>query len=83
MDYDRVAQENAKNSIADDLMIIWVLGIVTLLFIPEYSELAKKGFTSLGEVPIWFQLIVIGGFISKLGLRFLFSGRSLLGKVIK
>ncbi len=83
MDYDRVAQENARNSIADELMIAWVLTIVTLLFIPGTSETAIDGFKALEKVPTWFQLVVVGGFISKLGLRFLFSGRSLFGGLVK
>jgi hypothetical protein len=83
MDYDRIAQENAKVSIVDELMITWVLCIVTLLFIPGTSEEALAGFKALEQVPVWFQLIVVGGFISKLGLRFLFSGRTLFGKIVK
>jgi hypothetical protein len=83
MDYDRIAQENAKVSIVDELMITWVLTIVTLLFIPATSEDALAGFKALEQVPTWFQLIVVGGFISKLGLRFLFSGRTLFGKIVK
>lgn len=82
-DYDQIAQENARNSLMDEIMIVWVLMIVTLLFIPATAPYAIAGFAALNSVPLWFQLIVVGGFISKLGLRFLFSGRSLFGKVVK
>jgi hypothetical protein len=81
-DYDRIAQENARNSIVDELMILWTLTVVTLLFIPYTAPTAIAGFKALEEAPVWFQLIVVGGFISKLGLRFLFSGRSLFGKMV-
>lgn len=83
MDYDRVAQENARNSIADELMIAWVLCIVTLLFIPATAEIAKAGFVSLSEVPMWFQFVVLGGFISKLGLRFMFAKTSKFSSILK
>lgn len=83
MDYDRVAQENARNSIVDELMIVWVLGIVTLLFIPDYATTAKDGFKALSEVPMWFQFVVLGGFISKLGLRFMFAKSAKFSKILK
>lgn len=83
-DYDRIAQENARSSIVDELMILWVFTIVTLLFIPAAAPYAITGFEVLStQVPIFFQTVFVGTFISKLGLRFLFSGRSLFGKVVK
>ncbi len=82
--YDRIAQENARSSYIDELMIIWVFVIVTLLFIPATAPYAVAGFKTLStQVPIFFQTVFVGAFISKLGLRFLFSGRSLFGKVVK
>ncbi len=84
MDYDRLAQENAKNSIIDEIMIAWVLVLVTLLFIPATAPYAITGFTVLSaETPVFFQTIFVGIFVSKLGLRFLFSGRTLFGKTVK
>lgn len=72
--YDLVAQQNARESIIDELMIAWVLGIVTMIFVPEYQPYIINGFKALQEyVPYWFQLVFCGAFISKLGLRFLFS----------
>jgi hypothetical protein len=87
-DYDMQVLQNSISSIADELMIIWVLAIVTLLFIPvsvcaTCSVGAVAGFTVLATVPTWFQLLVVGAFISKLGLRFLFSGRNLFGGIVK
>lgn len=82
-DYDLAAMNNAKESIMDEVMITWVLCIVTLLFIPATAPYALAGFTALAQVPTWFQLIVVGGFISKLGLRFLFTGRQLFGGNVK
>lgn len=80
-DYDRIAQENARTSIIDEIMIVWVLSIVTMIFVPSMQPYVIEGFKSLEEhVPIWFQLVFIGCFIAKLGLRFLFSTRRLFGK---
>jgi hypothetical protein len=82
-DYDRIAQENARNSVADELMITWVLTIVTLLFIPATAQYATAGFKSLAEVPLWFQLVVLGGFISKFGLRFMFAKTDKFTKILR
>jgi len=78
--YDLIALENAKVSFFDELMIGWVLCIITMIFIPSMQPYVINGFKALDEhVPTWFQLVFVGGFISKLGLRFLFSGRTLFG----
>lgn len=82
-DYDRIAQQAKKNTMMDEILILWTLVIVTLLFIPATAPIATAGFVALGTAPVWFQLIFIGCYISTLGLRFLFSGRTLLGKVVK
>lgn len=79
--YDLIAQENARTSIMDEIMITWVLTIVTLIFIPDMQPYVINGFEALTDhMPVWFQTIVIGCFIAKLGLRFLFSGFSLFKK---
>lgn len=76
--YDLIAQENARNSSIDEIMIFWVLCIVSLMFIPNMQPYVISGFGALDKhVPLWFQLVFVGGFISKLGLRFLFTGRTL------
>lgn len=82
-DYDMVAQENARNSIMDEIMIFWLLIMVTCLFIPYTAPYAVAGFEMLGTVPTWFQTVFVGAYISKLGLRFLFSGRTLFGQKLK
>jgi len=80
--YDLLALQNAASSCIDEIMILWTLGIVTLLFIPATTDVAAQGFVALGNAPTWFQLVFVGGFISKLGLRFLFNGRALFGKKV-
>jgi len=79
--YDILALKNAKESWIDELEVIWVLAIITMIFIPSMQEYVITGFKALDKhVPIYFQLVFVGIFISKLGLRFLFRGRSILGK---
>lgn len=82
-DYDKLVLQQSMSTIIDEIMIMWVLGIVTCLFIPSLAPYAVAGFVQLETVPLWFQLIFVGCFIAKLGLRFLFSGRTLFGKEIK
>lgn len=82
-DYDLLVLQNAASTIMDEIMILWLLAVVTCLFIPSLAPYALAGFTQLQAVPVWFQTIFVGAFISKLGLRFLFSGRTLFGKPIK
>lgn len=82
-DYDLKAQDNAQHSVIDEVMILWVLAVVTCLFIPALAPYAISGFAALAGVPVWFQTVFVGCFIAKLGLRFLFSGRTLFGKNVK
>lgn len=82
-DYDLKAQENAQHSIIDEVMILWLMGLVTCLFIPALAPYAVAGFTTMGMIPDWVQVLFVGCYISKLGLRFLFSGRKLFGKEVK
>lgn len=78
--YDSIAQDISRHSIVDELMIFWLLCLVTLMFIPPLQPFVITGFTALSaSTPAWFQLCFVGAFISKLGLRFLFSGRALFG----
>ena len=79
-DYDTEALKASETSYIDEIMVLWVLAIVTLLFIPATAPTALAGFAALSQAPVWFQTIVVGCFIAKLGLRFLFSGRTLFGK---
>lgn len=82
-DYDLAVLEASKHSFIDEAMIIWVLAVVTCLFIPALAPYAIAGFAALQQVPLWFQTVFVGCFIAKLGLRFLFSGRTLFGKKVK
>lgn len=82
-DYDLKAQDNAQHSVIDEIMILWVLAVVTCLFIPPLAPYAISGFAALAGVPVWFQTVFVGCFIAKLGLRFLFSGRTLFGQNVK
>lgn len=82
-DYDLLVLKQAEKTWIDEVMIIWVLAVVTALFIPALAPFAVAGFAALSGVPLWFQTVFVGAFISKLGLRFLFSGRSLFGKKVQ
>lgn len=82
-DYDMEVLRNSKTTIIDEVMIMWVLAVVTCLFVPTLAPYAIAGFASLAGVPLWFQLVFVGCFIAKLGLRFLFSGRTLFGAKVK
>lgn len=72
--YDLIAQENAKNSYADEVLMFWTLTVVTALFFESTQEPVIRGFIALKEhTPWWFQLAFVGIFIAKFGLRFLFA----------
>ena len=81
-DYDLQVLENSKTTVMDEVLIFWVMALVSMCFFPVTAAWASAGFATLATLPLWFQLIVVGSFISKLGLRFLFTGRSLFGKVV-
>lgn len=81
--YDLLAMQQKRDTFMDEVLILWTLAIVTLLFIPATATTALAGFTALEKAPLWFQLVFIGCYVSTLGIRFLFSGRGVLGKVVK
>lgn len=82
-DYDLLVLSQSASTMIDEIMILWVLAIVTCLFIPNLAPYAIQGFHALSQVPMWFQTVFVGCFIAKLGLRFLFSGRPLFGQTVK
>ncbi len=81
-DYDLQALKNAQSSWIDEIMVLWVLAVISCLFIPTLAPVAIAGIAALAQMPYWFQLVVVGCFISKLGLRFLFNKKAsnILGK---
>jgi len=81
--YDLTALKQSSLTFIDEFMILWVFTIISLLFIPSLQHYAIDGFIAMQKyVPVWFQVVFVGSFISKLGLRFLFSKRTLFGKVV-
>ena len=82
-DYDMQVLQNAATTIMDEVLIVWVLVIVSMLFwSPATAAIAIAGFTALSTAPVFFQIIFVGIFVSKLGLRFMFTGRNLFGKLM-
>lgn len=67
--YDLQVLKNRNNSYMDEIMIIFVLVLVIIHFIPYFQPYLKTGWTSLKSAPIWFQFVVVGCFVSTLGLR--------------
>lgn len=79
-DYDLEALKQSKNSWADELLIIWLLVIVSLVFIPSLQPFVIAGFEALNTLPYWVEICLVGAFASKLGLRWLISGRTLFNR---
>lgn len=55
----------------DDLFKASILFLVICPFIPELRTYALESAAVLGEYPLWVQIIIVGTYMSVLGLRFL------------
>lgn len=67
--YDLQVLKNRNNSYMDEIMIGFVLVLVIINFIPYFQPYLKTGWESLNSAPMWFQFVVVGCFVSTLGLR--------------
>ena len=81
-DYDSIAQQERRHTIADELLILWTLIVVTCHFFwPEYMQ---AGWEAMGYLtpPWWLEFIIVGIFVSVFGLMRLFRAFNPFGKKI-
>lgn len=70
-DWDRRAQEAAKTSWKDELLMIVFITPFVLAFIPKMQPYIKEGFAIVDDLPIWYRVVLLGIVAAVFGLRWL------------
>ena len=78
IDWDTLQAKNSASSWKDELLTIWAVGVLTLVFLPWTQEWALAGLHGLEAAPEWFQILIITVFAASFGVRDLIKNR--LGK---
>ena len=71
-DYDMAAQEAKRTTFADEILIAWVLVLVTAHFVFPADMLAGWNAMGYDTPPWWLEFIIVGIFVSVFGLMRLF-----------
>lgn len=70
-DADIASIEAQRYSIKDEIVLILILAPYVAAFIPGLQPYVKEGFAIINDLPMWYQVSVIGIVISVMGLRFM------------
>jgi len=69
IDWEQHSLRSMLNSWKDEVGFLWVLGVLTLVLLPQTQETALAGLRGLQEAPVWFQAIVGAAFASTFGVK--------------
>jgi len=68
-DLDKRAVEDMKSSYKDEYLLALFSIPMILAFIPDYADIALKGFSVIDTMPDWYKYIFIGMIIVIFGMR--------------
>lgn len=68
----------ANSSWKDDGLTVYTLVLLTCLFVPPLQPYIEEGFRILGQLPMWFQVMVAVVFGSAFGVRVFTNFKSLV-----
>ena len=66
---DKIAMQNMKSSLKDELVLIIFLMPLVLAFIPSMAVHVERGFKVISEMPQWYVAIIIGMVVVIYGMR--------------
>jgi len=71
MTYDMQVLRNRNRTLMDEFLMIWAISLVTAHFIPGLQKHMALGWEAMGysSPPAWLNFIILGMFVSTLGLR--------------
>jgi len=75
IDWDQIMARASANSWKDELLTIWAVVVLTLVFLPWTQEWALSGLRGLEAAPEWFQILIITVFAASFGVRDLIRNR--------
>jgi hypothetical protein len=75
IDWDQIMARASASSWKDELLTIWAVVVLTLVFLPWTQEWALSGLRGLEAAPEWFQILIITVFAASFGVRDLIRNR--------
>ena len=66
---------NSANSWKDELLTIWAVVVMSLVFLPWTQEWALSGLNGLSQGPEWFQVLIFTVFAASFGVRDLIKSK--------
>jgi len=75
IDWDQIMARASASSWKDELLTIWAVVVLTLVFLPWTQEWALAGLRGLEAAPEWFQILIITVFAASFGVRDLIKSR--------
>jgi hypothetical protein len=72
-DINMLMVKNMNKSWKDEFVLIIVSIPAIMLFVPSVQEYAIQGFNSLGDAPLWYQILLLGIFFTIYGLKDVFK----------
>ena len=75
IDWDQIMARASASSWKDELLTIWAVVVLTLVFLPWTQEWALAGLRGLEAAPEWFQVLIITVFAASFGVRDLIKNR--------
>lgn len=75
IDWDQIMARASASSWKDELLTIWAVVVLTLVFLPWTQEWALAGLRGLEAAPEWFQILIITVFAASFGVRDLIRNR--------
>lgn len=68
-DLDRIATEDMKKSLKDEIVMAIFYAPLIMSFIPMLAPYALEGFTILKQLPEWYMYLVVGITVVTMGMR--------------
>ena len=75
IDWDQIMANNSANSWKDELLTIWAVVVMSLVFLPWTQEWALSGLNGLSQAPEWFQVLIFTVFAASFGVRDLINSK--------
>lgn len=80
--WDIEAMRQSQFSWKDEILMVILFLPFVAAFIPNVQGYVKTGFDIVAELPLWYQLSLVGVIAASFGLRWLFQGKmdKIIGK---
>lgn len=73
--WDMEAMRQSQFSWKDEALMVILFAPFVGAFIPGLQDYIKIGFATVADLPVWYQLSLVGIIAASFGLRWLFQGK--------